>query len=172
MKNNLQTDFERITHAVVQSGVQIVGTKNVGLYNPPRLKNMVEIVHDFGILAKEHNGDYLTKEQIQERAMQGLDCINIAPEFGVMQTKILIDSAFSDKDFLLAYSECEKSKKYMKWVPEKLQLDPTSEKRMIVEVSGHYNFTKEPFRSLMHKTSDAFKRALFERFNDILSVWE
>jgi len=172
LRENLQTDFERITYAVVQSGVQISGTKNVGLYNPLRLKNMVDIVHDFGILSKEHNGDYLTKEQIQERATQGLDCINIAPEFGVMQTKLLIDSVFSDKDFLLAYSECEKSKKYMKWVPEDLQLDPTIDKRMIVEVSGHYSFTKEPFRSLVHKTNDAFKKALFKRFDDILSVWE
>jgi len=172
LKEGLQTDFERITHAVVQSGVEISGTKNIGLYNPSRLKNMVEVVHDFGILAKEHNGDYLTKEQIQERAAQGLDCINIAPEFGVMQTKLLIDSVFDDKDFLLAYSRCESSKKYMKWVPEELQLDPATDKRMIVEVSGHYNFTKEPFRSLVHKTNDAFKKAIFKRFDDILDVWK
>ena len=170
LQSHLGDGFSRISYAVVQSGVKIVGTRNVGIFNPKKLKKMNDIVHDFGILSKEHNGDYLNKKQIQDRVDLGLDAINIAPEFGVMQTRLFLNSAFTRDDFESAYSICEKSKKYIKWLPKDLKRD-SSLKKTIIEVSGHYVFTEEPFSSSMDKIKAKFKTEIFKRFDEIHEAW-
>ena len=170
--NFLGSSFNRVKYAVVQSGVEIEGTKNIGVFNPSRLKEMINIIHDFSLLSKEHNGDYLTKEEITERARLGLDSINIAPEFGVMQTRLFLDSVFNEQDFELAYQICEKSKKYLKWVSKATQKNPASNKKLIIEVCGHYNFSKEPFSTKTHMIEELFKASLFSRFDEIMSAWD
>ena len=85
--------FRRIEFVVVQSGVglDIVNQKNTGVFDPARLRSMVGIAKDFGIKTKEHNGDYISAEEIHTRFDLGLDAINIAPEFGQYETQALID---------------------------------------------------------------------------------
>lgn len=168
----LGSDADRVKYAVVQSGVQISGTSNIGVYNRERLKDMISAVHSFGLLSKEHNGDYLTKQEIRKRVVLGLDSINIAPEFGVMQTREFLKTAFSKGDFVSAYQTCEESKKYSKWVTENVRLDPDKNKKLIIEVSGHYNFTKEPFLSKTEKIKKHFRDAIFNRFDEIVSIWD
>ena len=58
---------------------------------------MVKIVHGFGKFTKEHNGDYLTQDQIEARFSIGLDSINIAPELGQIETCAIIQ-LFNDTD--------------------------------------------------------------------------
>jgi len=52
---------------------------------------MIKVCKKFGLLSKEHNGDYLTNEQIKARFDIGLDAINIAPQFGQIETQCYLD---------------------------------------------------------------------------------
>jgi len=87
VKDHLGELFNQVIYAVVQSGTGIVGTTNIGQYSRDRLIEMTDICKKHGLLSKEHNGDYLTTESIKDRFSCGLDAINIAPEFGVIETK-------------------------------------------------------------------------------------
>jgi len=139
------------------------------MFDPDRLAKMTKICRGYGLISKEHNGDYLTKNEIQERVAQGLDCINIAPEFGVMQTKLLLDTVFSKVDVEKAYEACEKSKKYVKWIPEELRSNPP--RILVIEVSGHYVFTQVPFSPSMKYITQSFRSLLHKRFDEIISCW-
>ena len=85
--------FENIEYVVVQSGVGLdLGKQvNTGVFDPDRLRNMVSVCKKFGKKSKEHNGDYLSTEEYKDRFDLGLDSINIAPEFGQLETQCYVD---------------------------------------------------------------------------------
>jgi len=168
LQKRLGDKFERVKYAVIQSGVKISGTENVGNFDPNRLERMVKIVKNYGLLSKEHNGDYLTAPQIQVRSMLGLDSINIAPEFGVAQTRLLLQEGLISLDDAL--KTCKEVDKFSKWIPEEYKHVPPE--RMIVEVSGHYCFTKEPFKSAISQIKEKLSMHLFERFDEIYRAWD
>jgi len=167
LRDDLLEKFNLIKFAVVQSGVKISGTKNIGNFDPRRLEKMIKIIDKFSLLSKEHNGDYLSFNDIHLRAKIGLDSINIAPEFGVTQTRILL--AYSDISFEDALTTCIKSKKFEKWIPDDLMDNPPNS--LVVEVSGHYNFTKHPFLKNLSLTTGELRKKLFYRFDEIHEAW-
>jgi len=167
LQKSLGEDFERIKYAVVQSGVRISGTSNIGVFNSKRLYAMTEVCRKYNVTSKEHNGDYLSFLEIKERAEQGLDCINIAPEFGVTQTRVMLDNQMIDLDE--SFSTCLEVNKFSKWLPEDKKQNPS--KRLIVEVSGHYCFTKEPFFNSTEKSYYNLKQLIFDRFDQIHNAW-
>ena len=168
LRSSLGDKFDLIKFAVIQSGVQISGTENTGKFDPRRLEKMVKVVKNHGLLSKEHNGDYLSSSKIQTRAALGLDSINIAPEFGVAQTKILLNRGLiSIKD---AVKTCKEVDKFSKWIPKNLRDDPPDQ--LVVEVSGHYCFTKDPFAKNISMILDELKNQLFDRFDEIHEAWK
>ena len=76
--------FNKIKYAVVQSGVGIdLGKRiNTGKYDESRLSEFIDVCKHWKVLSKEHNGDYLTNQEIKDKFNVGLDALNIAPEFG------------------------------------------------------------------------------------------
>tara|TARA_R110001592_G_scaffold202747_1_gene452331 strand:- start:410 stop:1411 length:1002 start_codon:yes stop_codon:yes gene_type:complete len=139
--------FNSIIYVVVQFGTAIVGTRNVGDFNLARAKKMIRVVKQFNLLSKEHNGDYLTYEQLSLRFNLGLDAINIAPEFGVFETKCLIDSLSDNLEFKKLekfYTLAKNSNKWQKWIPN-LQSDENNrfQDYLISRVCGHYIFNQE-----------------------------
>ena len=52
---------------------------------------MIDVVKSFGKLTKEHNGDYLTEQQIELRFSMGVDAINFGPELVQLETLTLLD---------------------------------------------------------------------------------
>lgn len=168
LKSRLGDKFHNIKYAVIQSGVRISGTQNIGNFDKDRLEKMVKVVKKYGLLSKEHNGDYLTKDQIETRAKVGLDSINIAPEFGVTQTRVMLDNQMIDLDE--SFSTCLEVNKFSKWLPEDKKHNPS--KRLVVEVSGHYCFTKEPFLSSTEKSYSNLRQLIFDRFDQIHSAWK
>ena len=84
------TDEEKdsIVYCVIQSGTALRENKNIGSYKKDWLEKSIEIVDEYGLINKEHNGDYLKTELIHQKFDVGLQTINIAPEFGQLQTKI------------------------------------------------------------------------------------
>lgn len=167
LEKKLKDKFHRIKYAVIQSGVEISGTRNIGNFSRKRLCQMTKACKKFGVLSKEHNGDYLSFEQIKERADAGLDSINIAPEFGVTQTRLLLDNQLIDLSDALGV--CLRSKKYEKWIPKEMKCDPPG--RLVVEVSGHYNFCDPLFKESIPEIKLDLENVLRKRFDEIYSAW-
>lgn len=153
VREELGEKFLSIVYVVVQFGTRIVGTKNIGNFDKERAKKMIEVVKEFSLLSKEHNGDYLTVEEIKDRFSIGLDAINIAPEFGTMESSILInilaDNMEMDK-LRRFFQICFKSRKWEKWLPgvnvEEIEGGKFYD-FLICRTSGHYHFTNQEVKS-------------------------
>ena len=156
LKTELGDLWEKVAYAVIQAGTRIIGTENVGVFDQDRCKKMVKVCRKHQLLSKEHNGDYLTPEDIQLRFSTGLDGLNIAPEFGVLESKTILDNIISDKLYEKFFEVCYNSRRWVKWLPKEFQSSSLSpeQKRRIVEVSGHYVFAKPEFMQLKHKIAN------------------
>ena len=166
LEKNLSADaYKNIKYCVVQSGVglDLLNMKNTGKFSVDRLVEMNKICHDFNVLSKEHNADYLTKTQVKERSELGLDAINIAPEFGQIETLCYIQ-ALSDSYLEKLYKICYNSKRWQKWIcPE----DAKNTKKLI-QVCGHYVFTDNSFISFKPNLDDLVKEKIKDKINLIL----
>ena len=138
-------EFNNIKYCVIQSGTALNKNNNTGVYNRKRLIDMCSVVKSYNILSKEHNGDYLSSELIKEKFSLGLDAINIAPEFGQLETKIYIDTIKKQNQDLIEvfWKLCYSSGKWKKWVSK--DFDPYRNKELLINICGHYVFSTKTF---------------------------
>ena len=61
--------FSQIKYLVIQSGTSLQENTNTGEYNKDRLLSMVEVAKSWGLLSKEHNGDYIPPDLIKEKCL-------------------------------------------------------------------------------------------------------
>jgi len=154
---------------VIQSGTRVMETRNIGSFDTPvrvadelpaeiQLPKMIEICNRYGILMKEHNTDYLSDEALQWHPRLGIHSANVAPEFGVTESRALVSvleenclSKLAEGFLQLAYD----SGKWDKWMLTNTHA--TDRDRAII--AGHYVFSKpecaelkaEASRGLAHK---------------------
>jgi hypothetical protein len=149
LKNKLgKVLFNKILYAVIQSGTSLKEDRNTGTYDEIRLKKMIEVCKEFNVLSKEHNGDYLSSTIIKEKFDLGLDAINIAPEFGIIETLCILNRlSNNDKTFNKIYQMCYESGKWKKWVSD--DFDPDSNKKQTVKICCHYIFSDERFKRIL-----------------------
>jgi hypothetical protein len=134
LRENSPWAFDQIRYAVIQSGTSLEGNKNTGRLDWNRLDDMLKVCKKYGVLAKEHNGDYLPVDLIRRKFRFGLDAINIAPEFGQVETQIYL-AEIKDTNLLDAFYEiCYASGKWKKWLPGYGYNDKTE----LINVCGHY----------------------------------
>jgi hypothetical protein len=148
---------------VIQAGTRVMETENVGSFESPvRIKNelppeiqipqMIDICNKHGIFMKEHNTDYLSTESLKWQPRLGIHAANIAPEFGVAETKAFI-SILKEKGHIDLLDEFLKlsyeSNKWKKWMLKDSNADDT--KKAII--AGHYIFSSEEFISLKVEAS-------------------
>lgn len=142
-KKMLGTIFDNVVYCVVQSGTQILGMNNIGNFDAKTSQTMCKIIKKFGLLAKEHNSDYLSLEEIEMRKSSGVDSLNIAPEFGTLETRIVLDLLSSNKslydDFV---NVCYQSGKWKKWVNSDISQEEAA------RICGHYVFASNQFREI------------------------
>ena len=134
LKTNLKEEiFNQIKYAVVQSGTGLdLSTRtNTGNFNSKRLRKFIKIVKDFGLMSKEHNGDYLTESfDVEMRFEHGLDAINIAPEYGQIESEYYLEMCQKQPDLLdKLYLICYNSKKWEKWISD---ISKISKEQMII----------------------------------------
>jgi hypothetical protein len=175
LKYELGNDIfkKNIKYAVIQSGTRLQGTKNIGHFNIERLKSMNAICKEFDILSKEHNGDYLTDEELKIRFDNGLDAINIAPEFGVIETGVLMNNVKNDEDFEKIYDICMNGGKWKKWIPEiyhvKRHLDKSSRQHLI-EICGHYH--NKAIKEIIQMDDEIIKVTLKNKLYELIKLYE
>ncbi len=165
-RNSLNKEvFSKIKYAVVQSGVGLnLGTqKNTGSFSRRKLINMVEICRMFDVLSKEHNGDYLSRNNIDERFSCGLDSINIAPEFGQIETLCHLEKIKDKEEW---YKICYESGKWRKWV--KKDFIPEENKETLIKICGHYTFSDPKFLGIKEDIDKMVANRILTRLRDLL----
>jgi uncharacterized protein YlbG (UPF0298 family) len=137
--------YSKIKYLVIQSGTSLKGTNQTGEYNSDRLKQMIKVAKRHNLLSKEHNGDYIPVETIKEKFDLGLDAINIAPEFGLIETLTYLSEIKDEKTFDKFWQICYDSKRWVKWVNP--GFDPYINKEQLIKICGHYVLTNPEFIS-------------------------
>tara|TARA_Y100001933_G_C19006561_1_gene566905 strand:- start:385 stop:1551 length:1167 start_codon:yes stop_codon:yes gene_type:complete len=155
----------RPTFVVVQTGTRVMEMRNVGSFDTPlrvmdelpaeiQVPNMVKVCNDNGVFMKEHNADYLSDDALYWHPCLGIHAANVAPEFGVAETKAFITcleshglNALSDEFLCLAYS----SRKWEKWMID----GSNASDRDRALIAGHYVFSTSHFQELKHRAETA-----------------
>tara|TARA_Y200000002_G_C22633249_1_gene643465 strand:+ start:334 stop:1494 length:1161 start_codon:yes stop_codon:yes gene_type:complete len=155
--NNITTP----TFVVIQTGTRVMETRNVGSFDTAlhvkdelaaeiQVPMMIEICNKFGIMMKEHNTDYLSNEALEWHPRLGIHAANVAPEFGVVESKAFADILQKNKMDNLAEDFFQTSYDSKKW--EKWMLDDTeasdNDKSII---AGHYVFSTPAFMEIKKK---------------------
>lgn len=142
--------FCKPTYYVVQTGSLVMEIGQVGNFNKDFVAKVSKLLRSKGLKLKEHNADYLSKQDIKERI--GLvDAMNNAPQFGVVQTATVLQRALiygiPINDFL---EEVYKGGKWKKWLK-----DNTAENKMLCSViAGHYHFTSKSYKEIVRRLSE------------------
>jgi hypothetical protein len=154
LKSRLNPEvFNKIKYLVIQSGTSLKGTNQTGNYDSARLKEMIEVCKQNNLISKEHNGDYIPVSIIKEKFNLGLDSINIAPEFGLIETQTYLDTIEDDIIFNEYWKICYDSKKWIKWVNQ--DFDPYLNKKELIKICGHYVLSYPKFiKNIKNKLPD------------------
>lgn len=133
-----------LKYIVIQSGTSLQENENTGIYNQDKLKKFCKTVSEYNYLSKEHNGDYLSSFLIHEKFKCGLDAINIAPEFGLIETNYYLEIINDDKLLNSYYDICYNSNQWKKWVSKDFNVE---NKKKLIQICGHYILNTDDFKN-------------------------
>ena len=163
LKSNLTNkEFNQIKYAVIQSGTSLKENVNTGEYNKDRLISMIKVVKNYGLLSKEHNGDYIPVNLIKEKMELGLDSINIAPEFGLIETLSYINEGIDIDKF---WKICYNSRRWDKWVDN--NFNPYIQKLDLIKICGHYVLSNPEFLKIKPNIDDKIKFNIKKKLNEL-----
>ena len=155
--------FNQIRYLVIQSGTSLKETTNTGEYDKGRLLSMINVAKHWKLISKEHNGDYIPAELIKEKMALGLDSINIAPEFGLIETQTYLDNGIDIDRF---WEICYESKRWEKWVGP--DFNPSTQKKELIKICGHYVLSNPEFLKIKPnidtKIKTNIKKKLYELY--------
>ena len=135
---------------VVQTGTLVKEINQVGSFNKDFTEKVHNLLNSKGIELKEHNADYLSKEELDLR--KGLvDAMNIAPQLGVVQTMTILKKCLTyginfDKFLEKVYV----GGKWKKWVFN----NSPGNKMLLSIVAGHYHFASPEYKEMVRKLED------------------
>ena len=122
---------------------------------------MLEVAKKYGLLSKEHNGDYIPSSLIKEKMQLGLDSINIAPEFGLIETNTYLDNEIDIEKF---WKICYDSNRWVKWVSE--DFNPIINKIELIKICGHYVFSDPQFLDIKPDLDSLIKLNIKNKLNE------
>lgn len=146
-KNNIK----KPTFVVAQTGTKVMETKNIGVFSNENfhesniiehIKDVITICNKYNVLLKEHNTDYLNNEALALRPILGIHASNVAPEFGVIETRAFINilKTFGFKKEIDSFIEIAiESQKWSKWM---LKDSKASDFEKAI-ICGHYIFSNK-----------------------------
>lgn len=151
---------------VVQCGTRVMEARNVGSlggYDPDKgqevndeLRNMIDVCNRHGVFLKEHNTDYLTDDALRMHPIVGIHSANVAPEFGVTETRAFIQlleqrslHPLIERFLRLSYD----SRKWEKWMLH----DTCASDRDRSIIAGHYVFSTPEFLQIKEESSHHIK---------------
>jgi tagatose-1,6-bisphosphate aldolase non-catalytic subunit AgaZ/GatZ len=93
-------DLPMPTCVVAQTGTLAKIDCNVGQFNRQQAEKLVQIAAKYGIGLKEHNGDYLSAASCRGHPDVGITAMNVAPEFGLVETDACLHLADLEQKLL------------------------------------------------------------------------
>jgi hypothetical protein len=161
--------FHLPSFVVIQTGTRVMEARNIGSFDsvirvadelPAEIQvpKMIEICNRYGIFMKEHNADYLSDEALKWHPRLGIHAANVAPEFGVTETKALLKildnyklKDLSDQFIQLANN----SKRWDKWMLP----NSSANDRDRAIICGHYIFSTPE----CHEIKNQAQKHLFKK---------
>jgi len=143
---------------VIQTGTRVMETRNVGSFDSPfrirgelpaeiQIPKVLDTCRKYKILMKEHNTDYLSDESLSWHPRLGIHAANVAPEFGVEETRAFIALLHQHKLERLEEAFIQLSYESRKW--EKWMMpNTTATDRDRAIISGHYVFADPRFAEI------------------------
>ena len=181
LKNKLNSEvYSRIKYFVIQCGTGLLEATNIGHYEKIRLKDMIKLCKKYGFISKEHNGDWVSINLIREKLELGLDCINVAPELGEIETKAVlkciknIDNKTKQNELFEKFFQiCLNSKKWVKWVSANFV--PEKNKEKLINICGHYVFSYIEFQEIKNEllgVENIIKKDLLIKLREYHSLYD
>ncbi len=136
---------------VIQAGTRVMEMRNVGSFDSPirvanelppeiQIPKMISICKHYRIFMKEHNADYLSTDSLKWQPRLGIHAANIAPEFGVAESKAFIDLMENSNQNILLEEFLRISYDSKKWEKWMINATSASDKDKAI-ISGHYIFS-------------------------------
>ena len=136
---------------VIQAGTRVMEMRNVGSFDSPirvanelppeiQIPRMINICNHYKIFMKEHNADYLSTDSLKWQPRLGIHAANIAPEFGVAESKAFIDLMENSHQNILLEEFLRISYDSKKWEKWMINATSASDKDKAI-ISGHYIFS-------------------------------
>ena len=136
---------------VIQAGTRVMEMRNVGSFDSPirvanelppeiQIPKMISICKHYRIFMKEHNADYLSTDSLKWQPRLGIHAANIAPEFGVAESKAFIDLMENSNQNILLEEFLRISYDSKKWEKWMINATSASDKDRAI-ISGHYIFS-------------------------------
>lgn len=142
---------------VGQTGTLTRLTENVGNFNRENAALLSANAAKHGVGVKEHNGDYLSDKILLEHPVIDVTAMNVAPEFGVVETRAYLELAKVEErcvsaDKLSGLKEemsvyAVRSERWRKWVVGDMttaSVDTVLENKelteQITDICGHYTY--------------------------------
>ncbi len=158
---------------VCQTGTLVKEINQVGQFNGEFIKKIRASADRFQLHLKEHNGDYVTAEEMSKR--RGLiDAVNVAPQYGVLQTMLTLQKGLlyglSIEPFL---QEAYQSKRWEKW----LKTNTKENKHLCSIIAGHYVFAGPAYQALLQDISryedvrETLIQEMMKQFDGYLRAW-
>ena len=155
---------------VTQIGTKVMETKNIGILNQQQNKRIISEIEalcraslDKGYYVKVHNTDYLDRQVLSIFPNLKISAANVAPEFGVCETKSFIN--LLEKYYLidlenefLEYSY--NSHKWDKWIT----LGSNLSNRDKAIISGHYIFSDDKFKLIKEQAQKQIKNLNIDEY--------
>ena len=169
-----ELDQRRLPHPafiVGQTGTLVKMDRNVGEFGPENTAELCEIARQYGLGFKEHNADYLPLDILKMHPDLGITGANVAPEFGLVETKSLLNLARREEQAISGSRDLEasgfapviqraalESGRWKKWLVKEdahlteadIAQDPAKLEE-ITAVCGHYTFNRADVREARTK---------------------
>jgi hypothetical protein len=145
---------------VIRTGNYVMETRNIGVFeeivngnkkdDEENIRKIIKLCNQKNIMIKEHNADYISEESLRFHTELGIHAINVAPEFGVIETRAMLEwfennDLNSEKQQFLDISF--QSKKWKKWIIPHSKI--TDMEKAII--SGHYVFSDVRINNMLEK---------------------
>lgn len=161
--------FDAPEFLVIQTGTKVMEMQNVGPLDPQvqrvgdvdgcsALPSLMAIADRHGFISKEHNADYLSAPTLQWHLRRQIGAANVAPEFGVTESRTFVDLVRTvgmphlEERFLeLAFT----SRKWEKW----MLTETVATDRERALIAGHYVFATPAFREISDEATARCSRS-------------
>lgn len=137
-------------------GTKVRGTRNIGAMAAhsdetaewrQRIAELQVIAQRHGVILKLHNSDYISRDVMDHFISLGVRCMNVAPEFGVIESRRMIEILRSHHMTELAAQFEQTALKSGKWMRWQIPGSHPGDMEKVL-MAGHYVFSDPAVASM------------------------